>query len=87
MTAIFRNKYVSWILSILFITSIIFNEILNTSTCWILFTIELLCIYSFGYYAIENYRTKFSDRFIVFYLGVSGITSIVFLISIINCQY
>jgi len=83
---LFRSKYTSWTLALFFVLTIVLNETINTSVCWILLAIELLCIYSVGYYVIENYRNKFSDKLSKYNLGVFTVTSIVFLIAFLDCK-
>ena len=84
---LFRSKYTSWMLALFFILTIVLNETMNTSTCWMLLAIELLCIYSIGYYVIENFRNKFTDKLSKYILGVSAVTSVVFLIALIDCKF
>lgn len=84
---LFRSKYTSWTLALFFILAIILNETMNISACWILLAIELLSIYSVGYYVIENYRNKFTDKLSKYNLGVFAVTSVVFLIALIDCKF
>jgi len=86
LITIFRSKYTSWTLSSFFLLTVILQWTMNISLCWILLSIVLLCIYSFGYYFIDAYRIKFKNRMHIYNMAIFLVVAILFGQGLLNCK-
>lgn len=86
LITIFRSKYTSWALSSLFLLTVILQWTINISLCWILLSIVLLSIYSFGYYFIDAYRVKFKNKMHVYKMAIFLVVAILFGQGLLNCK-
>jgi hypothetical protein len=86
LASIFKSKYTSWTLSSFFIITIILNETIDLSYCWIILAIELLCIFSFGYYFIDSYKIKFKTKLHLYSMAIFLIVGILFGEALFKCQ-